>query len=73
MNTPEWLKPGVYGALIGAAFVGIVGFSWGGWVTDGGVVTLTRRACKLACRSLIKRRLPQISTPRMLLADGSGW
>ncbi|MFQ1702901.1 hypothetical protein ACJ5NV_20180 [Loktanella agnita] len=34
MNTPEWLKPGIYGTLIGAAFVGIVGFSWGGWVTD---------------------------------------
>ena len=28
MNTPEWLKPGIYGALIGAAFVGVVGFSW---------------------------------------------
>jgi hypothetical protein len=35
MNTPEWLKPGIYGAVIGAAFVGIVGFSWGGWVTGG--------------------------------------
>lgn len=36
MNTPEWLKPGIYGALIGAVFVGAVGFSWGGWVTGGG-------------------------------------
>lgn len=35
MNTPEWLKPGIYGAVIGGAFVGIVGFSWGGWVTGG--------------------------------------
>lgn len=35
MNTPEWLKPGIYGALIGAAFVGIAGFTWGGWVTGG--------------------------------------
>jgi len=33
MTTPEWLKPGIYGALLGAAFVGIVGFSWGGWMT----------------------------------------
>ena len=24
MTTPEWLKPGIYGALLGAAFVGIV-------------------------------------------------
>jgi hypothetical protein len=35
MNTPEWLKPGIYGALIGAAGVGIGGFTWGGWVTGG--------------------------------------
>ena len=35
MNTPEWLKPGIYGAAIGAVFVGVVGFSWGGWVTGG--------------------------------------
>lgn len=36
MITPEWLKPGIYGAVIGAVFVGIVGFSWGGWMTGGG-------------------------------------
>ena len=36
MTTPEWLKPGIYGAVIGAVFVGIVGFSWGGWMTGGG-------------------------------------
>ena len=35
MNTPEWLKPGVYGAVLGAALVGGVGFTWGGWVTGG--------------------------------------
>ncbi|MCU9848959.1 hypothetical protein OEZ60_13190 [Defluviimonas sp. WL0024] len=35
MNTPEWLKPGIYGALIGAVCVGVVGFTWGGWVTGG--------------------------------------
>ncbi|OSP53781.1 hypothetical protein [Pseudoruegeria sp. SK021] len=35
MNFPEWLKPGIYGAAIGAVFVGVVGFSWGGWVTGG--------------------------------------
>lgn len=36
MKTPNWLKPGIYGALLGAVFVGIVGFSWGGWMTRGG-------------------------------------
>jgi hypothetical protein len=33
MTTPEWLKPGIYGAAAGAAFVCLVGFSWGGWMT----------------------------------------
>ncbi|MBD83361.1 MAG: hypothetical protein CMH87_08775 [Oceanibulbus sp.] len=41
--------------------------------TFSGVVTLTRRICKLASCSLIKRPVPRISTPRMLRADGSGW
>ena len=36
MTIPEWLKLGLYGAVIGAVFVGIVGFSWGGWMTGGG-------------------------------------
>lgn len=35
MNIPEWFKPGIYGAAIGAAALGIVGFTWGGWVTGG--------------------------------------
>lgn len=35
MTSREWLKPGIYGALIGAVAVGIIGFTWGGWVTGG--------------------------------------
>ncbi len=35
MNSPEWLKPGLYGAAVGAVALAIVGFSWGGWVTGG--------------------------------------
>ena len=35
MNIPEWLKPGIYGAAIGAVCVTAVGFSWGGWMTNG--------------------------------------
>lgn len=33
MTFPEWTKPGVYGALVGAAVVSILGFNWGGWTT----------------------------------------
>lgn len=35
MNTPEWLKPGIYGTLLGAVLVSLAGFTWGGWVTGG--------------------------------------
>lgn len=35
MNTPDWLKPGLKGAVVGAAALAIVGFTWGGWVTGG--------------------------------------
>jgi hypothetical protein len=35
MNTPEWLKPALYGAVAGAIAVAVVGFSWGGWMTGG--------------------------------------
>jgi dienelactone hydrolase len=33
MNVPQWLKPGLVGAGVGAVALAIVGFSWGGWVT----------------------------------------
>lgn len=33
MNTPEWLKPALVGAVLGGATLAIVGFSWGGWVS----------------------------------------
>ena len=55
MNTPEWLKPGVYGALIGAAFVGIVGFSWGGWVTGG---TSNDRAMAMSRDNVVASMVP---------------
>lgn len=35
MQTPEWLKPGLYGAACGAIAAVVAGFSWGGWVTGG--------------------------------------
>lgn len=36
MTFPEWTKPGVYGAMVGAVAVSILGFTWGGWTTSGG-------------------------------------
>lgn len=29
-----WLKPGIWGVVVGSVLTMIVGFSWGGWSTD---------------------------------------
>ena len=55
MNAPEWLKPGIYGALIGAVFVGVVGFAWGGWVTGG---TANERAMAMSRNDVVASMVP---------------
>ncbi len=55
MKTPEWLKPGIYGALTGAAFVGIAGFTWGGWVTGG---TANDRAMAMSRADVVSAMVP---------------
>jgi len=55
MNTPEWLKPGIYGALTGAAVVGFVGFTWGGWVTGG---TAHGRAMAMSHDAVVAAMVP---------------
>jgi hypothetical protein len=55
MKTPEWLKPGLYGAVIGAVFVGVVGFTWGGWVTGG---TSNDRAMAMSRTDVVASMVP---------------
>jgi hypothetical protein len=43
MTFPEWTKPGVYGALVGAVAVSIIGFNWGGWTTSGSAQEMAER------------------------------
>ena len=31
MRVPQWIKPGVWGAVIGAVAMMIIGFAWWGW------------------------------------------
>ena len=47
MNAPEWLKPGIYGAAVGAIALATVGFAWGGWVTGGTAEKLAGNQAKL--------------------------
>ena len=55
MTTPEWLKPGIYGAGIGAVAVMMLGFSWGGWMTGGSAREL---AADLAHNEVISALVP---------------
>jgi hypothetical protein len=55
MTTPEWLKPGIWGAIVGAAAIGIVGFTWGGWVTTG---TANDRAMAMSHDEVVAAMVP---------------
>jgi hypothetical protein len=47
MNIPEWFKPGIKGAAVGAVALAIVGFTWGGWVTGGTAKEMAADQAKL--------------------------
>ena len=55
MNTPVWLKPGVYGAIVGAAALAIGGFTWGGWVTGA---TASQMATEQARLEVVEALVP---------------
>ena len=42
MRVPQWVKPGVWGAVVGAVGMMILGFSWGGWVLDSTAKSMAR-------------------------------
>ncbi len=48
MEMPNWLKPGIYGAVCGAAVFAIAGFSWAGWVTGGSAKEMASDAADTA-------------------------
>jgi len=35
MQFPDWTKPALTGAAVGAIAISVIGFNWGGWVTGG--------------------------------------
>ena len=80
MKTPEWLKPGLYGAACGAIALAVVGFSWGGWVTGGTARTMAADQSKIdmvAALSLIcvdqSKRDPQLAERVAALKSASSW
>ena len=48
MNAPEWLKPGIYAAVVGATALAIIGFTWGGWMTGGDAKNMASDQSRMA-------------------------
>lgn len=80
MQTPDWLKPGLYGAACGAAALAVIGFSWGGWVTGGTARTMAADQSKadvVSALSLIcidqSKRDPQLAERIAAIKAASSW
>ncbi|MGF9758843.1 hypothetical protein AAII07_26930 [Microvirga sp. 0TCS3.31] len=80
MQTPEWLKPGLYGAACGAVALAVIGFSWGGWVTSGTARTMAADQSKaevVTALSLIcvdqSKRDPQLAERVAAIKTASSW
>lgn len=55
MKLPEWVQPGIVGAIVGAIVLAIVGFTWGGWVTQS---TADRLAAERVDAALVSALTP---------------
>ena len=50
---PMWLKPGIWGAIIGAVAMMIIGFSWLGWTLGSSADRLAQQRTDLALTSAL--------------------
>lgn len=48
MTVPAWVKPGLWGAVLGAVAAMIVGFSWGGWTSASAAEKMSVERAELA-------------------------
>jgi hypothetical protein len=45
---PQWVRPGVWGAVAGSVLTMILGFSYGGWTTSGTAAHLAQQQADTA-------------------------
>jgi len=64
-----WLKPAVWGAIVGAVMTMIVGFSWLGWVLGG---TADRMALERTNAAVVVALTPSCVTRFMQQPDAAG-
>src|SRR2546428_13820764 len=53
MQVPQWVKPGAWGAIVGAVGMMIIGFSWGGWTLDSTAKSMARDQANTAVGAVL--------------------
>ena len=53
MRVPQWIKPGVWGAVIGAVAMMIIGFSWWGWTLSSTAEQMAKERANTAVVALL--------------------
>jgi pimeloyl-ACP methyl ester carboxylesterase len=66
-NVP-WLKPAIWGVVLGSVATMIVGFSWGGWTTGG---TAERMAADRSTTTLVAALTPSCVASFLRQPDGA--
>lgn len=68
MRNVTWLKPAIWGVVLGSVATMIIGFSWGGWTTSG---TAERMAAERSSSALVVALTPVCVESFMQQADGA--
>src|SRR5262245_28996738 len=50
---PQWIKPSVWGVVVGSVVTMIIGFSYGGWTTSGTTARLAQQQADAAVTSAL--------------------
>ena len=53
MRVPPWIKPGVWGAVIGAVAMLIIGFAWWGWTLSSTAEHMAKERANAAVVALL--------------------
>ena len=53
MRVPQWVKPGVWGAVISAVALMIIGFSWWGWTLSSTAEQMAQERANTAVVALL--------------------
>lgn len=46
VKLPEWTGPAIWGAIAGAIALALLGFNWGGWVTNSKAIEMSQKASR---------------------------